>query len=185
MDAVDAGRRGSGYQTRSWSASRQVGAAEFEANVGSSGAKDGLGAAKGKGLGRTRAVGQTASGRAGANARITVGTPDNNARLGFEAGLGLEARSGTTDVDRDGVPERSFNLKVGPFSIGWTTEQLFSVISEQRYHALRRQAEGEVVVRFGRVGDGGAAGAYYHKRLKQLVDAEVARVRAARDKKAR
>jgi hypothetical protein len=183
IDEADSGRLGSSYQTAAWSGRRQVGAATLEGNVGSHGAKDALGGAKGKGTARTRAVANTASGRAGANARITVGSADNNARLGVEAGLGLEARSGTSDVDRDGVPERSFNLKIGPFSIGWTTEQLFSVITEQRYHQLRRQAEAEVVERYGRVGDGGAAGTFYHRRLKQLVDAEVAKVRSAGKKK--
>lgn len=178
MDAVNAGDRGSGYGTASWSGRREQGPVQLEANVGSYGAKDALSGAKAKGLSRTRSAGATASGRAGANARITVGTPDNNARFGFEAGLGLGARASTSDVDKDGVPERSFDLKIGPFQIGWTTEQLFSVITEARYHQLRRKAEAEVRERFGGVGDGGAAGAFYHRRLKELVDAEVKRVRA-------
>jgi hypothetical protein len=81
MDAADSGRPGRGYPTAAWSGRRPFGAATHAANVGGYGATDARGGAKGKGTARTCSVAITASGHARANARITVGSADNNARV--------------------------------------------------------------------------------------------------------
>ena len=107
--------------------------------------------------------------------QITVGSEENNARLGASVGWGFGASSTITDVDNDGVPERNIDISIGPFSIGWTTEDLMSVITPERYMYLRHQAETEVQAKLGTIVDGDVAARMVRDRLKVLIDEAVQR----------
>lgn len=169
------GSRGSGsVGGTAWSGSAQRGPVSVEGSVGAVGASGTLSNARDR-RGRQHASVGASVGGSVATGQVRVGSEDNNARLGFDIGFGFSASSTVGDADKDGVPERSIDLSIGPFTIGWTTEDILSVMSADRYHQLRKQAEAEVRAKFGRVGDGGEAGRMLRTRLKQLVDAEVKR----------
>lgn len=105
---------------------------------------------------------------------VSAGTPDNNARFGLGLGMSFGFGSTITDIDNDGIPERNIDINVGPFSLGWTTEEICRVISKDRYLELKKQAEREVYEEIGLFGDG--ASEKLQKRLDQLVQEQIQRV---------
>ena len=105
---------------------------------------------------------------------VSAGTPDNNARFGLGLGMSFGFGSTITDVDHDGFPERNIDINVGPFSLGWTTEDICRVISKDRYLELRKQAEREVYEEIGFFGRG--ASEKLQERLDQLVQEQIQKV---------
>ena len=105
---------------------------------------------------------------------ITAGTPDNNARFGAGLSFALGFGSTITDIDNDGIPERNIDISLGPFNLGWTNEDIFSVISKDRYLELKKQAEQEVYAEVGLFGSG--APSKVQKRLDELVRQQIQKV---------
>jgi hypothetical protein len=159
-----------------WRGSASRGPVSVEGTVGQVGASGTLSNARDRRGGQHPSAGLSVGGSVAAG-QMRVGTPDNNARLGVDLGFGFSAGSTVSDVDRDGVPERNIDLSIGPFTIGWTTEDILSVMSAARYSQLQRQAEAEVKAQMGTFVNGDKAGGAVRARLKQLVDAEVRRAR--------
>ena len=105
---------------------------------------------------------------------VSAGTPDNNARFGLGLGMSFGFGSTITDIDNDGIPERNIDINVGPFSLGWTTEDICSVISKDRYLELKKQAEREVYEEIGIFGNG--ASEKLQERLEELVVEQIQKV---------
>ena len=151
----------------------QTGFATFDGTVGQVGIEGELGNYRDQ-LGREHpSVGLNA----GVNllkGSVSAGTPDNNARFGLGLGMSFGFGSTITDVDHDGIPERNIDINVGPFSLGWTTEDICSVISKDRYLELKKQAEREVYEEIGFFGHD--ASEKLQERLDQLVQEQIQKV---------
>ena len=151
----------------------KTGFATFDGTVGQAGVEGELGNYKDQFGKEHPSIGFNA-GASLLEGAVTAGTPDNNARFGLGLGMSFGFGSTITDVDNDGLPERNIDINLGPFSIGWTTEEICSVISKDRYLELKKQAEREVYEEIGFFGSG--ASEKLQERLDHLVREQIQKV---------